>query len=468
MTAPGTLGPGDVLAGKYRVERVLGQGGMGVVLAARHLDLLELRALKVLHDQEGGAEATERFLREARAAARLKSDRVARVYDVGRLDGGAPYLVMEHLEGCDLGALVKARGPLPLVEAVWYLLQALEGIAEAHAAGIIHRDLKPANLFLTTGADGTPCVKILDFGISKLVAPPGSGIENEMTRTGMVLGSPYYMSPEQMRSSRDVDARTDIWSLGVILYRLLTAAVPFHGDSITQVCAAVVGDTPALPSSRRPDLDPRVDAVVMRCLEKDPGRRYGSAVELAAALVPLGPPGSDASLERILRLSRSVPAGAVASGSGWPLVPGTNPPPPAITDASWGATRGTSRSGAPSALTLLAAAAVTLVVVSALGGFFVLSRTRAGASLESNAGGESAPSAPAGALSSAPPEPPALAGPNAAAQAASAASPDDPASAPAAPSSPPPAGPKGKAPAPRARPAPRPPPSADPFGTGRN
>jgi serine/threonine-protein kinase len=276
---------GDVLAGKYRVERVLGAGAMGVVVAARHMELHELQALKfMLPSALGDGEGVERFLREARAAARLKSQHVARVHDVGRLETGAPYIVMEYLEGSDLKALMEQRGPLPVVDTVRYLLQACEALAEAHAAGIIHRDLKPANLFLTAGPGGGACVKLLDFGIAKMPAgAPGAG---EMTGTTALLGTPLYMSPEQMRSTRDVDARTDIWALGVILYRALTGKPPFAGSTLTEICTSVISDQPEPPSRLRPDLPAGLEAVILRCLAKNPAQRFGSIHELGAALMP--------------------------------------------------------------------------------------------------------------------------------------------------------------------------------------
>jgi eukaryotic-like serine/threonine-protein kinase len=250
--SPESIREGDVLAGKYQVERVLGIGGMGVVVAARHLDLQELRAVKLmLGSVERSKEAVERFLREARAAARLKSENVARVHDVGRLENGTPYLVMEYLEGADLQALLKSRGPLPMREAVEHVLGACEAIDEAHAAGVIHRDLKPSNLFITRGKHGRPLTKVLDFGISKVAPQPGSAPALDMTKTSTFLGSPLYMSPEQMMSSRNVDARTDIWSLGIILFELTTGVKPFEGETITQVCGRVFQETPPPPSSRR-------------------------------------------------------------------------------------------------------------------------------------------------------------------------------------------------------------------------
>jgi serine/threonine-protein kinase len=280
--------PGDILAGKYRVEKVLGTGAMGVVVAAMHVELHERRAIKfMLPSMLGDAEGVERFLREARAAVRLKSQHVARIHDIGRLETGAPYTVMEYLEGGDLKALLDARGPLPVTEAVAYVLQACEAIAEAHALGIIHRDLKPANLFVTTGVGGAPFVKVLDFGIAKVISAQGPV---DMTRTSGLLGTPLYMSPEQMRSARNVDARTDIWALGAILYRMLTGRTPFLGSSVTEICAAVSADPPDPPSLFRPDLPPAFEAVILRCLEKSPARRFATAAELATALAPFATP----------------------------------------------------------------------------------------------------------------------------------------------------------------------------------
>src|SRR6188768_2962187 len=204
------LREGHVLAGKYRIERVLGQGGMGVVVAATHLQLGERVALKFLLPQAiHNPEAVERFAREARAAVKIKSEHVARVSDVGLLESGAPYMVMEYLEGYDLSTWLQQRGPLPVEQAVEFILQACEAIAEAHALGIVHRDLKPANLFVIQRADGVLSVKVLDFGISKATGLIGSG---DMTTTSAVMGSPYYMSPEQMGSTKDTDTRADIWA----------------------------------------------------------------------------------------------------------------------------------------------------------------------------------------------------------------------------------------------------------------
>jgi serine/threonine-protein kinase len=290
---------GDVLAGKYRVERVLGAGGMGVVLAAQHLDLEKRVAIKLMRaEMLADAGSVARFLREARAAVRIESEHVARVLDVGRIENGAPYLVMEFLEGVDLQARLRERGPMPVPQAVDFLVQACVGVAEAHALGIVHRDLKPANLFLIRRSDGQPLVKVLDFGISKL-ADLGSESGMSVTKTGSVMGSPLYMSPEQMRSAKDVDARSDIWALGVILFELLTGRTPFLGTTLTEVTVQVITEPPPPVRSLRPDVPGGLEAVIQRCLEKDRRVRFSNVAEVARALVDFGPPRLAATVERI-------------------------------------------------------------------------------------------------------------------------------------------------------------------------
>jgi serine/threonine protein kinase len=278
---------GDILAGKYRVERVLGAGAMGVVVAARHLELRELRALKFMLPTALGDEiAVERFFREARAVVRLKSQHVARVHDMGRLDDGAPYIVMEYLEGLDLRDLLKQRGVLSIAEAVGYVLQAGDAMMEAHASGVIHRDLKPANLFLTTGSRGEACIKVLDFGIAKLI--DGDASVEERTATSSFVGTPSYMSPEQMRG-KSVDARSDLWAIGVILYRMLAGKMPFAGALANEVWGAVLLDEPESPRALRPDLPEELEAAILRCLRKDPEQRFASVAELCQALAPFAP-----------------------------------------------------------------------------------------------------------------------------------------------------------------------------------
>src|SRR5580698_576973 len=280
---------GDLLAGKYRIERVLGVGGMGVVVAARHEQLDQLVAIKfVREDALGNEDAIERFLREARSAVRLKSDHVARVIDVGKLYSGAPYMVMEILDGDDLARVLESRGPMAPDAAVQLVLQACDAVAEAHAAGIVHRDLKPENLFLTQTVAGRPKLKVLDFGVSKSSGMTTGG-QGALTRTRSMLGSPLYMSPEQMRSAKDVDARADVWALGVVLFQLLTCRWPFEAQNMPELCLKVVTEPPQSIASLRPELAPGLVAVIERCLEKDPAGRYADAAALAQALEPFAP-----------------------------------------------------------------------------------------------------------------------------------------------------------------------------------
>jgi serine/threonine-protein kinase len=271
---------------------------MGAVVGARHLQLDERVAIKFLlpemlqHD-----EVVQRFLREGRAAIKIRSEHCVRVLDVGKLENSAPYMVMEFLEGQDLGAFRSRQ--LPIHDVVDWVLQASEALAEAHAIGIVHRDLKPANLFLTRRADGTACVKVLDFGISKQAA---SGADAGVTKTQAVLGSPQYMSPEQMRSTRDVDARADIWALGTVVYELIAGAPPFDGETVTALFAAILQDDPKPLSAWRSDVSPALEAAVRGSLEKNRDRRYASIAHFAAALAPFGSPTAKASAERIGRV----------------------------------------------------------------------------------------------------------------------------------------------------------------------
>jgi eukaryotic-like serine/threonine-protein kinase len=354
--------PGQILLGKYRIERVLGMGGMGVVVAATHVTLEERVAIKFLLPQAlSSGEAVARFLREARAAVRIKSEHVARVTDVGQLENGAPYMIMEYLDGADLGTIGHSRGALRIEDGVEFVLQACEAIAEAHALGIVHRDLKPANLFLVTRADGTPSVKVLDFGISKVTGMSSSGADLGMTKTTTVMGSPLYMSPEQMASSRDVDARTDIWALGAILYELLTGTVPFQADTLTQLCVLILQQPAPSLRNARPDAPAGLEQVIVRSLEKDRNRRFTNIAEFALALAPYAPRRARLSVERVSRV-----IAAAGLGGSRPkldeLPPSSRLAPPAGTGAAWGASgiekRGSGRVvGVVLALVLLAGAA---------------------------------------------------------------------------------------------------------------
>ena len=313
------INAGDVIAGKYRVERVLGEGGMGFVVAATHLTLETKVAIKFIRDGVlGTREASVRFLREAKAAVQLKNPHVAAVYDVGTLESGEPFMVMEYLEGCDLSDLFKQRGALPPSEACEYVVQACDALGEAHALGIVHRDVKLGNLFLTRGAAGVPLIKVLDFGLSK--ASPFGGGETGVTMSAAVLGSPRFMSPEQLQDPRTVDGRSDIWSLGIILYTLIAGRPAFDADTVGKLFAKVMGEEPAPLQSLVPGIDPGLVAIIQRCLVKKPEQRISNVAELANALAPYCVnPGhahaTAAKLAAVLASSKVADVAALAPGS---------------------------------------------------------------------------------------------------------------------------------------------------------
>jgi serine/threonine-protein kinase len=275
---------------------------MGVVVAATDTQLERRVAIKfLLPEYAQHPEASKRFLREARSAVKIHSEHVARVIDVGTMEGGAPYMVMEYLEGKDLAAVLEERMRLPVEEAVGYLLEACEAIAEAHSVGIVHRDLKPANVFVASRPDGSSIVKVLDFGISKAMMTTSS-IDHSLTRTSSLMGSPLYMSPEQMRSAKNVDPRTDIWALGVILYELLSGKPPFDAESIPELSAKVLLEEPLTLRSTRNDVPEILEGVVKRTLAKTPDGRYPTVADLAVALAPFGPARSRNNVERAVRV----------------------------------------------------------------------------------------------------------------------------------------------------------------------
>ena len=383
---------GDILASKYRVEKVLGVGGMGVVVAAEHIELSQKVALKFLLKQAAANEAlVGRFLREARASVRLKGAHVAKTLDVGRLEDGAPYIVMEFLDGHDLHAEIRgAEGPLPIETAVSYVVQAAEGLAEAHSLGIVHRDLKPGNLFLTRGVDGRPLVKVLDFGISKTMDPSVGGDGLSLTNTSMLLGSPLYMSPEQMRSSKHVDERSDLWALGAIAFELLTGRVPFEADTILELCFKVAQEKAPNPSTLRADLPPELCEAVMKCLEKDPGDRFSNVGELALAFEPFALTRERGTAERALDVlgtgkrppMRSLPAVAASAPTPpatpapvvAPGVPQSSPSQAeAVAPAAWGTTQAHTPTKSKRGIF---AAVVGVVVVAALAGTLLASRNK--------------------------------------------------------------------------------------------
>jgi serine/threonine-protein kinase len=306
------LDVGMVVAGKYRLDRLIGKGAMGAVYEARH-ELLERRvALKFISDEHATTpDCARRFLNEARAAAGIESEHVAHILDAGQLDGGAPFMVLEMLDGEDLAQILEdasaRRAPLAAERVVGWVLEALEGLAEAHALGIVHRDLKPANLFLAKRRDGTSILKVLDFGISKGRVSGPSAPSPTLTASSSLLGSPVYMPPEQLRDPRSVDARADIWALGVVLYELLTGELPFYADNVAELFVAVLEGVVTPIRARRGDVSPELEQIVMRCLSRDVEARYRDVAELAEALGPLAPLGSHGSIQRIRYMTRSAP-----------------------------------------------------------------------------------------------------------------------------------------------------------------
>ena len=359
--------PGDVILAKYRIERVIGLGGMGAVVSARHLQLDERVAIKfLLPAMLENEEVVQRFLREAKAAIRIRSEHCVRVLDVGTLESGAPYMVMEYLEGQDLAAIAEAHTALPIPDVIDWVLQAGEALAEAHALGIVHRDLKPANLFLTRRADGSPSVKVLDFGISKQAA---SGADAGVTKTQAVLGSPRYMSPEQMRSTKDVDARADVWALGAVIHELVSGYPAFDAETMTALCAAILQDPPRSMIAARPDTPPQLEAVVRGALEKARNRRFANVAQLAAALAPFGSASSRASAERIARVlgvSAGMPMVTTGAGFGSSSSPGFSQPP-AMAGTTGGSSLANAMKGTGPSGGAIAAAVIAFLVFATAG-----------------------------------------------------------------------------------------------------
>ena len=283
--APPTPEPGDVLAGKYRIERPLGEGGMAVVFAATHLALDRPVALKFVRPWAlGEDEVRQRFLREAHATFSLRSEHAVRMLDLGELPSGELFLVMELLEGQNLSELLQSRGPIPEVEAALLIRQACDAIAEAHALGIVHRDLKPANLFLATTPTGRPCIKVLDFGLAKISGGTGPGSMVPLTNVATTLGTPKYMAPEQWERSARVDGRADIYALGMILFQLLTGRVPHEELPLDERLRMILAGAVPSPRGIRPEISESMARVVMRCLRPLPDERFATAQELADAL----------------------------------------------------------------------------------------------------------------------------------------------------------------------------------------
>jgi serine/threonine-protein kinase len=304
------IAPGDILLKKYRVERLIGEGGTGIVLSATHIQLEQRVAIKFLRRALADDELRTRFEREARAIGKIESDHVVIVLDAGALEDGAPYMVMEYLDGRDLARVLKEDGPLDVEQAVDCMLQVCEALAEAHANGIVHRDLKPANLFLTRRADDQVHVKVVDFGISKILDKKlveADGLPHEMTIAHAVLGSPRWMAPEQIRDSKDVDGRADLWSVGAVLFQLITGTHAFEAEGNVQASLAVLTSEPRKLRALAPHAPAALEDIVSRCLTKDVTKRFQTAAELARALRPFASERARDSLDQ-LQMAKMAPS----------------------------------------------------------------------------------------------------------------------------------------------------------------
>jgi serine/threonine protein kinase len=473
---------GSVLGGKYLVEGVLGQGGMGIVVAARHIELDQRVAIKcLLAHAQSVPEIVERFTREARAAAKIHGEHVARVIDVGRFDDGTPFMVMEHLKGRDLADELAAKGPLPVTDAVRYLLETCEALVQAHALRIVHRDLKPSNLFLAEQPGRRAIVKVLDFGISKVIDPSGGAL----TKTASVMGTPYYMSPEQLLSSKSVDERSDLWALGIILYELLTGRPPFMAETAPEVVAQVLQNAPAPLTDHRSDVPPGIAEVIARCMRSKVAERYANVAELAQALVPFAARedrDSALAIARVLGVSSSSMHPEPPMAAHAPTISATRSTPPG---AGPSAPAGTAHNLTFSANdpgqvarkpTGMIVAVVGVLAALAAGGVFALRRpspavaagTEAPSAVPAIVAAPAAPALPAP-VALAPADPAPIAPPSAATASAtpppSAHGPGKHAAPPAAPAQPshaaaPPPSPAPAAPAP---PAPAAPPPSNPL-----
>jgi serine/threonine-protein kinase len=365
-------GPGARVAGKYRIERIVGRGGMGVVYAAHHEILDQRVALKILAPEVASqATAVARFLNEARLAARLKSDHLCQVLDAGVTENGLPFIAMELLEGCDLARLLyERRAPLPVGEAAEYVVQALDAVAEAHARGVVHRDLKPSNLFLTQLPGAPPVIKVLDFGISKVDDAFGTGhVPSNITSSRAIIGSPTYMSPEQIQNVRKTDHRADIWSAGVILYELMSGTLPFRGETPGEIFVQIIEGQATPLSKLRPEVPAKLSDIVARCLRRNVDERFENVVALAEALAPYAWYKHHESLARMRRA-----VGVRRPG----VTPGTvsaSVPPAAMTG---NAVHTQGSAVGPGHKVLLVLAAVVPLVLIPLAGILVVQRVAIG------------------------------------------------------------------------------------------
>ncbi|MDI3292065.1 serine/threonine-protein kinase [Polyangium sp. 15x6] len=337
-----SLSAGAIVGTNVRLLRPLKRGGMGSVWLAEHLTLRTQVAVKFMSERLAqDQEYVARFTREAMASAQIKSPNVVQVFDHGISPDGTPYIAMELLEGEDLRMRLSKIGTIGLDEAATIVVHVARALSKAHALGIVHRDMKPDNVFLCD-QDGELFVKVLDFGIAKHATPEGEGLDG-MTGTGAMVGTPHYMSPEQILSARRVDHRADLWSVGVVLYRALTGHVPFQGETLGAVCIAIERGSFVPPSQKRPGLLPTLDAWFLRALARDPAQRFQSAKELADAFLAALAAGGYAAPASPFRVDTSAAArpaptaqppgsltplpgsGASTSGAAW--VSGATPPP---------------------------------------------------------------------------------------------------------------------------------------------
>jgi serine/threonine-protein kinase len=351
----GALAPGTLLAGKFRVVSRLGEGGMGAVYEIEHELTKHRRALKLLHKSMAEMPSVvERFLREASAAGRVGNPHIVETFDAGVLESGEPYLVMEILRGQSLSARI-ANGPMPLLDVVDLLGQAAAGVQAAHNAGIVHRDLKPDNLFITDAADGRPFVKILDFGISKFDAKSTGGLQ--LTQEGVALGTPYYMPPEQIRGEGNLDARADVYALGVILYECLSGVRPFEAETLAHLAILIHTGKPRHLAELRPDLPPGFAELVHAAMATDRGQRVQTADELRAALERYG----------TVAFRTQIPSGAAHSVA---VAHSISPSRPLATSGAGVSLRPAAPTKSPASLVLVIAVLALSVAVASGAGFW--------------------------------------------------------------------------------------------------
>ncbi|MDI7269671.1 MAG: serine/threonine-protein kinase, partial [Myxococcota bacterium] len=354
--------PRALLDGKYRVVRQIGEGGMGTVHEAVHTLIDRRCAVKFLHPEIARDEQmVKRFLREAKAAAAIGHAGIVHVYDIGTTPHGMPFLVMEYLDGTNLAEYLRGGRKLPVEEAAEIAVQSLSALALAHRKGIVHRDLKPANLFLTRPAGGPRTVKILDFGISKMTL--GAGTDKSMTNTGAVLGTPQYMSPEQAEGRRNIDHRTDLYAIGVILYECVVGRVPHEGENYNQLLARILTETILTPRELDPAIAEPFEAIILKALENEPEERFATAEEMIQDLLPFLTPEVRGRLTLPEGMSATEGAGIRHGDGGGPR--GRSTPSPRR-DAFPNRWRTRRRGGTWIAVALLAATLVAVVSIAFL------------------------------------------------------------------------------------------------------